>query len=121
MIIIELPMLYVKNYEEWLTGQEQGMNIEIEEEIINTCFCINENMIGLIRINAQEGNKERSAMYIDEDNYIINLDYDTLRLILKDELVRVRETPLTTNDDIKENGLESFTLTLKNYWQDGNK
>ena len=117
MIILELPMVYIKNYNEWMEGQEQGIDIEIDEEIQNTCFFLNEKNVGLIRVNSQPETPNKCNLYIDGDSFVIDLDYDSLRLLLKEEL-KVRETPLT-NKTTKENGLESLTFTLNGYWNFG--
>lgn len=89
MIEIEMPICYFQNYEEIDKGEKSGIKIEPILSINKTTFYVPENI--LIRINPTSekyGNCTSLLFGNDEDSYIIDLDYETCKMLLDEKLLK---------------------------------
>jgi len=80
MIIIELPIVYLYNYDEVEKAKETGVEIEKKEDVTITTFFIPDNC--LIRVNAQ-GDTKRTTIVLDKESYGVDADYETVLEIIK--------------------------------------
>lgn len=83
MIIIEVPIVFAKNYAEIEKAKETGVEIEAEEVINMTTFIIPDNC--LVRLN-EATDENRTTIYFDDDAYEIDADYEMVLDIIKKEI-----------------------------------
>jgi len=83
MIIVELPIVYAKNFSEIEKAKESGIELEVDPVINMTTFIIPDNC--LVRLN-ESSNENRTTVYFDDDAYEIDANYETVLEILKREI-----------------------------------
>lgn len=76
----ELPILYTQNYEE-IENAEEGENIKEVLDSYKTMFRVDMDKVRMVTINP---NGKTTTMRIDEESYMIDADYETVKLALKD-------------------------------------
>lgn len=83
MIVIELPIVFARNYAEIEKAKESGVEIETDEVVNMTTFFIPENC--LIRLN-EATEENRTTIYFDADAYEIDTNYETVLELFKREI-----------------------------------
>lgn len=83
-MIIELPIIYLKNFSEVETAEKSGMDVQREETISKTTFIIPENQ--LIRINPASKDNRAIIHFNDVEEYMIDVDYETVLELFKREI-----------------------------------
>ena len=84
--------MFLENHKDVDQSHEQGIEIDPIYTTINTTLFIND--FGIITIN--DSNYEgKTTLVIDQDSYLIDLDYESFRYLLQEQL-RAVEAPLTT-------------------------
>ncbi len=88
MIILELPVLYCQNYHEVEESNSSGIPVPEIHVTEKTLFIINTELFDVIKLNPN--GKNRSTLCISEDSHTIELDYESVRLILKEAIKQER-------------------------------
>lgn len=83
-MIIELPVVYLKNAEEVEASERMGLSCKPEEEITKTTFFFNE--FSFLRVNPSS-EKNRTILYFSADEtYMIDADYETVIGLIKEKI-----------------------------------
>jgi hypothetical protein len=82
MIVLELPMIYLDNFEDVEKGKEQGFDIDPIRKVLPTTFLIPET--SFVRIN--DSSDGETTIRVDEYSCNIKADYETVRSIINKEL-----------------------------------
>ena len=85
MTIIELPVIFVKNYAEVESGVESGIEVEEDKYTETATFFISNN--DNIVINSTIEDKKVTSLRINEGcSWLVDAEYSTVRQIMMDAI-----------------------------------
>jgi hypothetical protein len=85
-MIIELPIIYLKNFNEVESAEKSGVSIQREETISKTTFIIPKDQF--IRINPSTIQTRTTIHFNDVEEYLIDADYETVLEVFKREALK---------------------------------
>ncbi len=85
-MIIELPIIYLKNFNEVESAEKSGVSIQREETISKTTFIIPKDQF--IRINPSTNLTRTTIHFNDVEEYLIDADYETVLEVFKREALK---------------------------------
>ena len=83
-MLLELPIIYCKNFKEVESGKESGIDIAKDEITSMTTFNIPKDLY--FRINPQTNDKFATLYFSEEETYTIDADYETTLQILNNAI-----------------------------------